>query len=248
MKRSSLSVLAASGTLLTTTVAMANPVTLYATSYESPEYSVGALNGQAGWFNSFDIDPTVDSSLARTGSQSLRVQQSANQPPFGLTFQAGPYTTALPQISVEHSIYLAGATGWNPPSTFLSPMALIGDNGFITQLPVRDGTRVQFGTTNFAISTDTWIDLKLVLDFSTQTVSAFVDGNSLGTLPFENAATQLSSIELFHIFDNTSFNSPGPSNSFFLDDLKVTAIPAPSSLALLACAPLLARRRRERSR
>lgn len=244
MKYFSLSIALTCCSLVAASAALAaTPVTLYSTSYEAPDYAVGALSGQAGWINSFDIDPTVDSSFARTGSQSLRVRQLAGQPPFGLTFRTGPYTTTLPQVAVEHSIYLAGTGGWSSPSTFFSPLALGGDNGFIAQLPVRNGSHVRFGSTDFPIELETWIDLKLVLDFPTQTVSAFVNSNPIGSLPFENPATQLKQIELFHIFDNTAFDSPGPSNSFFLDDLNITAIPEPTALTLLSLPALLLTRR-----
>jgi hypothetical protein len=232
--------------LAASTVALANSATLYSTSYEAPTYSVGPLSGQGGWLNSFDVDPRVTSSFARTGSQSLEVRQSTGEEPYGLTVRVGPYSTTLPQVSVEHSMYLAAATGWNPPSTFLSPMSLGGENGFIAQLPVRNGTHVRFGTTDFPIAPETWIDLKLVLDFPTQTARAFVNGTFIGSQPFENPATQLSQVELWHVFDNTSFSSPGPSNSFFVDDLTVTAIPEPATLSLFAAgAGLLALRRRK---
>jgi hypothetical protein len=113
-------------------------------------------------------------------------------------------------------------------------MALQGENGFIAQLPVRNGTHVEFGTTLVPIELETWIDLKLVLDFPTQTASAFVNGTSIGSLPFENPTTQLAQVELFHIFDNTAFDRPGPSNSFFVDDLSITAIPEPGTGLLFA--------------
>ncbi len=203
---------------------------LYATSYEAPDYSVGALSGQEGWLNSFDIDPVVTSGLARTGSQSLEVRQAAGENPFGLTFRAEPYSTSAPMVSVGHSIYLDGTDGWTSPSTFLSPMALIGENGFVSQLAVRDGNRVEFGGEVADIETDRWIDLKLVLDFQTQTSNAFVDGTFIGSEAFANSATELVQVEIFHIFDNTTFNSPGPSSSFFVDDLSIKSVPEPLTI------------------
>ncbi|MEL7039106.1 MAG: PEP-CTERM sorting domain-containing protein [Cyanobacteria bacterium J06592_8] len=208
---------------------------LYSTSYEAPDYSVGALSGQEGWLNSFDIDPVVTSGFARTGSQSLEVRQAAGENPFGLTFRAGPYSTSAPMVSVEHSIYLDGRDGWTSPSTFLSPIALIGENSFVSQLAVHDGNRVEFGGEVADIETDRWIDLKLVLDFQTQTSNAFVDGTFIGSEAFDNPATELVQVEIFHIFDNTTFNLPGPSSSFFVDDLSINSVPEPGTiLGLLA--------------
>ncbi len=220
---------------------------LYATSYEGPEYTAGALTGQNGWANSFGLDATVNSGIARTGSRSLEIRQLSGQDPFGLTVRVGPYSTTMPQVSVEHSIYLSGSTGWNPPATFLSPLSLGGENGFIAQLPVVNGTHVQFGTSNVPIVTDTWIDLKLLLDFPSQTASAFVNGTNIGSLPFASAATQLSQVELWHVFDNTSFSNPGPSNPFYVDDLRISAVPEPGTWALMLLtipAAWLIRRRR----
>ncbi|MEL7046161.1 MAG: PEP-CTERM sorting domain-containing protein, partial [Pseudomonadota bacterium] len=45
-----------------------------------------------------------------------------------------------------------------------------------------------------------------------------------------NPTEQLSRIEIFHIFD---FTSTGPSNSFFVDDLTISAVPLPSTIFLL---------------
>ena len=222
---------------------------VYSTSYEAPDFSVGALSGQQGWVNSFDIDPAVTSAFARTGSQSLEVRQAAGENPYGLTFRAGPYSTSAPMLSVEHSIYLDGTDGWNSPSTFLSPMALIGENGFVSQLAVRDGNRVEFGGNVVSIESNRWIDLKLVLDFQTQTSNAFIGGNFIGSEAFENFATELVQVEIFHIFDNTNFDIPGPSSSFFVDDLRISSVPEPSSIALLAIAAIgcfIARGRRMR--
>ncbi len=198
---------------------------LFSTSYEAPTYSVGPLDGQDGWVNRFDIDPVVTSGFARTGSQSLEVRQAAGENPFGLTFRVGPYSTAAPKVSVEHSVDLDGPDGWT--STFVSPLALVGENGFVAQLAIRDGATANLGLADIGvggvpIQTDTWITLELVLDFPTQTVEGFVDGVSIGSGPFASPATELVQVEIFHIF---GLGNPGPSPSFFVDDLSISSIP-----------------------
>ncbi len=236
MKRRSISVIMSCGALFAVpSMLMADPVTLFSTSYESPTYSAGPLSGQDGWVNSFDIDPTVTSVLPRTGSQGLEVRKTPSDNPFGLTFRAGPYATSLPKVSVEHSIRLPRATGWE--SSFLSPMALIGENGFIGQVAVRNGLTAELFTKGVGgstpIQTDVWLDLKLILDFETQTQEGFVNGVSIGTVAFDNPATRLVQVEIFHII-------PTDDNPFYVDDLRITAIPEPTTaLSLLAGASLM---------
>lgn len=223
---------------------------LYQTSYESPEYGADPLNGQEGWVNSFGIDPLVTSSFARTGSQSLEVRQDDGQAPFGLTIRPGPYTTSAPKVSVKHSVYVDGSDPWD----FISPLALGGDNGFIAQLAIVDGLVAELGATNpggapsVPIATDTWIDLELILDFPTQTVEGFVNGQSIGSGQFSNPSSQLTQVEIFHIYD---FGSTGPSGSFFVDDLSISAVPEPATLAaflglgLVGVGPMRSRKRRK---
>ncbi len=210
---------------LTTAPPSAFAADLFSTSYEAPTYSVGPLDGQDGWVNSFDIDPAVTSDFARTGSQSLEVLQAEGENPFGLTFRVGPYSTSAPKVSVEHSVYLDGTDGWD--STFVSPLALGGENGFVAQLAIRDGATANLGLADIGvggvpIQTDRWITLELVLDFPTQTVEGFVDGVSIGSGPFASPTTELVQVEIFHIF---GFGNPGPSPSFFVDDLSISSIP-----------------------
>ena len=83
--------------------------------------------------------------------------------------------------------------------------------------------------------------LKLVADYGTDTVNAYLDGNlALANQPFVNAgATGMG--ELF-IFQN---DVEGQTNSVAIDNI-VTAVPEPASLGVLGLAgsALLARRRR----
>lgn len=217
---------------------------LYSTSYEQPSYVTGPLDGQEGWANSFGIDPVVTSGFARTGVQSLEVRQALDEDPFGLTFRLGPYSTSASRVVVEHSVYLNDGAAWD----FISPLVLLGSNGFIAQLAIDDGLTANLGLDEVVpggvpVATQRWIDLSLVLNFPTQTVEGFVDGVSIGSGAFVSPASQLSQVEIFHIFD---FASTGPSSSFFVDDLSISAVPLPSTVLLLVggLIGLISRRRR----
>jgi hypothetical protein len=215
---------------------------LFSTSYEAPAYTIGALSGQAGWANSFDIDPTVSSLLPRTGIQGLEIRKNPSDNPFGLTFLTGPFTNSQPLVAVEHSIYLPASNGWT--GSWFSPMALIGENGYFGQIAIRNGVEATFVGGSTPIQTDTWIDLKLVLDFPNQTQEAFINGVSIGSTAFESVATQLVSVEIFHIFGSTN------DSAVYVDDLRITAVPEPSSVVLVAaggCLIVLKSRKKRRA-
>ncbi|MDX2036603.1 MAG: PEP-CTERM sorting domain-containing protein [Isosphaeraceae bacterium] len=215
---------------------------LFSTSYESPTYSEGPLSGQDGWESSFGIDPMVTSVRSRTGAQGLEVRKTSSLDPFGLTYRTIADATPWSKFSVQHSIYLTGTEGLQ--GSHLSPLALIGENGFVGQIAIRNGLSADLFTNGVGgsvpIQTGVWIDLRLVLDFQTQTQEGFVNGVSIGSVVFDNPATRLIQVEIFHIIGTDD-------KPFYLDDLSVTAfVPEPATLglsALGAMAPLLVRRR-----
>lgn len=218
---------------------------LFTTSFESPDYTVGPLAGQDSWVNSFGLDPVVTSLFSQTGDQALEVRRaSPNDSTFGLTFRPGPYTTAEPKVVVETSIYLAGDGGWE--GDFVSPIALVGNSIggplFTAQLAIRSGeTAGDPPDQSVPIDTNTWIDLKIVLDFPSQTAERFVDGVSLGMIPFGDppggdTITELQRVEIFSIVDTF--------NPFYIDDLSITAVPEPSSVLLAGFAAIAWSRRR----
>lgn len=234
-------------TFLSATIALAivpssasAEVVLFQTSYEAPEYNLGALSGQNGWIDYEFADfgnQVVNSGPARSGSQSLRLGKLAGQGAYGTTQRSGPFSTSLPQVVVEHSIYLEGTDGWNllPGAgdyTQGSPIAVYGPGDvFMSQIVIFQGLNVQFAGVDVPISTDTWLDLKLVLDFPTQMATGYLNGNFIGAEPFANPATQIALLEVYGLL---GFGIPGPSPSFYFDDLRVTAVPEPGSALLLA--------------
>jgi hypothetical protein len=174
---------------------------LFSTCYESSTYSEGPLSGQDGWENSFGIDPVVTSVRSRTGAQGWEVRKTSSLDPSGLTYRTIAIATPRPRISVQHSIYLEGAEG--PQGSHFSPLALIGENGLIGQIAIRDGPSADLFTSGVGasvpIQTGAWIDLRHVLDFQTQTQEGFVKGVSIGSVAFESPATRLIQVEIFHI-------------------------------------------------
>lgn len=240
MSRSSMSVVVSCCSLLmASAVATANPVTLYSSGFEAPTYTQGLLGTQDGWELDSGTDFTVTSAFARTGSQSL-VYSGTDL--FGVSERVGPFPSALPRVSVKHSIYLDATKTWG--DTFIA-FAAWSPTDFVGQLAIENGSVAVLGGTSSISTTPItlgqWIDLELVLDFQSQTMEGFVNGVSMGSGAFANAATQVGRGDLFF----TNFNFAPPQDiTFYVDDVSFTAIPAPGSLAAIAGAGLVFGRRR----
>lgn len=191
----------------------------YKTSFETPQYSEGPLDSQAGWEFSFGTDPVVTSAFARTGNQSLVV--SGSDAIFGQNSLTGPFFTSTPQISARYSVYLDELADWS--DTFIT-FGLSGASGsFLGQVAIRNGSDAVlrpadedlFPTT---IELGEWIDLELVFDFASQTQETFVDGESIGSAAFPSPATEVSVGQLFFV------NFSGRDITFYVDDVSVTPV------------------------
>jgi hypothetical protein len=102
-----------------------------------------------------------------------------------------------------------------------------------TGLSMSNGSFHQTGfgsVAGFNYTTDDWHDVRMDLDFVAKTYLLSLDGVAGPTLPFTDApATTLRHIWL-------SYNNQPA--EYFIDDLRVTSVPEPSTLAL-ACLSLL---------
>jgi hypothetical protein len=224
--------------------------TIYQTGFESPTYSVGALNGQDGWGAPSQV--TVQNTTVFAGAQAATFNAT------GVTGQsiAGH---ALSYDSVGNPEARVDVTG----EFFLSPtgtgtnwdvVGLLGNAGFIGQLLVIGSSNVTLGLANtavgnVAVSKGVWNQFDMVLDYSTDTQSAYVNGTFVGQGAFATASTTLGSYGF-------GVNSAPGTDTFSLDNLDITAAPAPlpssavMGLALLgglAVVPVLGRRKAEQN-
>jgi hypothetical protein len=211
---------------------------LYSTSFEAPEFTLGPLASQDSWEYSFGTDPAVTAAFARTGDQSLVV--SGTDTAFGQNTLNGPFSTTARQIAVAYSVYLGPTSDWS--NTFIT-FGISAPDTFLGQLAIRDGSAAVLRPSDTdlfptAIALGDWIDLELVFDFPSQTQEAFVNGTSIGSTGFNGPATALSLGQLFYTnFDENDIE-------FYVDDISVTAVPAPGATAMLAATGLLGGRRR----
>lgn len=236
---------------------------LYETSYEPPTYSPGPLApnsgpGQDNWFlvPGTEGASSVQTATVNTGEQAIEVDfgnATAAQQIHSRTLFPSYDSVDNPEqvVKVSQAMYLEanGATNqiWAPVSG-LGPGGFSGFVGQILWFESSGVARLHNGTSltgSVAVSFDEWHVFDLFLDYGTQTQTAYVDGTLIGSTGFANAATEFSVVGF-------GLNNPagGGANSAFFDDLSVSSIPEPTSLALVclgAVAICLYARTRRRS-
>ena len=229
--------------VLVATAAMALPAAasnLYATGFEGPTFTAGAIAGQGGWqVFSASSQPglaQVESGVALTGSQAASVSGSA-------TGQTGPFyalNLASPGvIDVSGDIMLTtptnGGSSWQFGVTGpgLSQFAGGIDIGANTIFAISGG----FGSIG-TFSYDVWHHVDIVLDYANQVFSVGLDGSTLASgLSFcgANGACNGAHVGAFGdaIFDTFG----GSSNTGYLDNFSIDTVPGgvpePASWALM---------------
>jgi hypothetical protein len=214
----------------------AGAMEIYSTGFEPAAFSPGSIDGQAGWFGSGKIQ----NGLVKSGTQALHINGSG-----GGGFATPPISTAIGGngFSLQADYRRTGEPGQ-------SGISLFGDTGFVAQIAeissgfVLGNTDANTAPRTFAL--DTWHHLEIRFDFLADTMSAFVDGQSLGSLSINilPETTMITGIQLYSLgvgkkaqdiyFDNLSFATTS------------TVPDTSSSLTLLGlgCATLLGVRRR----
>lgn len=214
-----------------------NAALIYSTGFEPPTYTTGSLSGQDGWTGF----ASVQSTSAASGNQALQIHYT------GSTFAPATHLLATPTagqiITIEADLrihYPMQAQGDG-----VAVLTVVGDSGTIGRFGYILG-HYRFGNMTFNVygdplaPNDTWHHFVFEMNFPMQTISATFNGTSLGTLPIINAVapTTLSSIRISA--NQASF----PLDAYF-DNITITSIPEPGSLALLGLAlPVVVRRRR----
>ncbi len=228
--------------VLTLVTSVASAASIYSSDFEAPEYSVGDVDGQGGgeagwlgpWVNIYTKTANVSNADANGGTQSLefissggggsdRVAYYRNHP----IAEAGSSKT----VSMKFDLNLASLEngsfiiyGLDTTNAVGPEITLVhsGSNSFVDVFR-RDG----------ASSTDSGVDVtggewhtfELVSDMATSTYSWSVDGVVQETgLGFRSSPAGLERVRFWSTYNN------GVS---YLDNVVVTAIPEPSTIALM---------------
>lgn len=228
---------------------------LFSTSYEPSTYQVGALVGQDSW-TGFGDPAQITSDRSMTGAQSVLFDLNTN---FSFNQRTGSYSTSAPILTMRQAIYIerpdSGAEILE--NFFIRPFLANGDNpnnvnggDFVGQVVVIDGisssglvASLEAGNGDLGlvpVELDEWFVLEHVINLETQTQEAFLNGQLFATSAFANPANSLSGGENLVIGKDN--------HNVFLDDLSVTSVPEPGSIAMLGfCSfAILGRRSRRR--
>ncbi|HEY1686684.1 MAG TPA: PEP-CTERM sorting domain-containing protein [Tepidisphaeraceae bacterium] len=217
--------ISASAAVLVAGLLIASPagaVDIFSADFEPPAYSLGPIAGQNGWSNV----GTVESSTA-LGTQALAVTLPPGDGPFHEAMQPLPNIPVLGQV-----VTVSADLRYGEAESVATSIPLFGDSGLIGQVYYDNGFflgNTDEGTPVLSSADDAWHHIVWTLNFSALSMSASVDGTSLGSLPINNniAPTQLNSF-YFYVQGAASTSQTG-----YLDNVDITMTPEPSAIALI---------------
>jgi hypothetical protein len=213
-------------------------VPLYSTGFENPPFTLGPINGQAGWFvfsaSNQASDPAIESTLVRSGLQAVGIDGFVS----GQTGPVWAPNLTRPLLEMSADIYLGSSSGqsaWQFGSTGASGI------GFAGGIDVHSDNSIVAITGNYTTvlgtwTRDAWHHVDLVLNYPRQTYSVILDGTTLGSgLAFcgnnSGACNGAPVTEMgWDLFDTFG----GGDDFGAMDNFSISAVPEPSSLVLIA--------------
>ena len=115
-------------------------------------------------------------------------------------------------------------------SSLWDVLAAFGTPAFLGQLFASDGIASLDGIGSLSVPRGAWNDYQMILNFSTQTESALVNGQFIAGEPFQSFATGLNPIQGVAFGINSS---PGTDSGSWDNVSVVSQTPEPSSFNLL---------------
>jgi hypothetical protein len=232
-KSAALAALAALAAIIFVAPPQAHATGIFSTGFEPATYSPGPLLDQDGWYGSTNM--AVQTGTVNAGTQAVAITASAagaDGSYHSLAYDSVGNPENIVTVSID--IRLNSVTD---PNVVWEGLGLLGNAGFVTQTLVYGGTGTACAVSCSGVPLDpnTWNTLSLQLDFSTHTVSHFLNGVLFSSDSFATNSTSLSSVAI-------GINNAGgtsPSTAYFDSLSVVSSVAEPPSLALLGGALLL---------
>jgi hypothetical protein len=202
---------------------------LYSTGFEPPTYTTGALAGQDGWTGTLG---TVETATVFGATQA--VGYDATGAPFlSQLFNSHAVPGGQGSLVEVTDEFLVSAADRN---VNWENLTLFGNASFVAEFVIIDGIvgLVSLGNLlgTMPVTVGAWHDYELDVNFATDMVAGYVDGNLIGAGSFGAANTALTVVDLG--INNTNGLS---TSQAFVDNLSitaVTAVPEPSAVVLWA--------------
>jgi hypothetical protein len=214
---------------------------LYSTGFEAPNFSLGSIDGQDGWYRLAN-QPSIQNTTVHSGNQAVQISQ----------YGEAVHDTYVPAsgrvFSLQCDFMHSGAQS-NQSDIYFG-----GDTGYIAQLSSTSRSpgmsRYMLVNTDFwnddagvDLADDQWHHLNLILDIDAQCIRGFADGHDLGSIPI-NTVPFPTAVTLFGIDQYIPDYTHGEVSMSYFDNLSFEVVPAPGASMLLGLAGVLTARRR----
>jgi hypothetical protein len=201
---------------------------VYSTGFEAPAYHLGALAGQQGWTGNTGV---VENSLAYAGSQAVEFNAT------GLTVGSAGDLTMLavssdgPMMQVSDEFYASASDanvvwtvlslgGNNSGAPFIGALFADSSGVLVSGSGASAYTQILFGQ---------WNSYTLDINFTTQTLTGYLNGTLIGTEGFAQSNTELTEVG----FGIDGANGHATTQAY-VDNVSVETVAEPGSLMLFA--------------
>jgi len=210
----------------------------------SEGYSTGNLSGQNSWVGDSDARIEVGDSLAKTGTQSLELNGRGSSSTILENYL--PFDAVSGEFVWEFAVHGNGVI--NSVDNFIR-LSDTGNDKYAVHL-LLDGKGYSGFSINYVdvggvhelvlIDDDNWHAVKIVGDTADDKFDFYLDGNLESSAnPFHEDVDDLANLSV------GSEQYSGGAYQMYVDDVKLTGVPEPATLALLSVgAGMMLRRRR----
>lgn len=245
-------VLSGAMAVLLATVASAQ----YNTGFENPPFSSGNIGGQDAWTGTsagarVRTDTEIAGDLTALGLNAANPVHGGSQAFLVSSTNLGSSTTLRPVSGLQSELNVLLEVWARPlgaPAANMGNVFLVMEDNAST--PIR-GAAFRFGSPvgeggvlkiDYAMSTpantlvwqssgvlwntDTWYHLAMNVNYATRTYDFFIDGNQINTSPIPFYNTNSANFSQIRVFRG------GSQVGMIVDDLSVSAVPEPGTLAL----------------